>query len=195
TPDYVHVLAYGVRTLVRERECSRIAGAIRAASGFAVFAHPMHREAFRRVTRAALEELHGWEVWNGKADGRWDPSGEAVHYLAALRRTGGTLVPMGGADLHRLEANPDLVLEVACAARAATDILAALGRRAYRVRGGVFTFAATDPLRPPPMTARRLAAAAALDIRRGAQRVNTWLARRGLRAPAPLGAVARRLLR
>ena len=40
---------------------------------------------------------------------------------------------MVGADLHHLEADPGLVLEVTCAARTADEILAALVRRAQLV--------------------------------------------------------------
>jgi len=102
---------------------------------------------------------------------------------------------MAGADLHRLEAYPGIVLEVACPAPAAVEILAALRRRAYRVVGAAWSFAAADPLREPPLTLGRLAAAAALDVRRGAKRLHASLARRGLRAPAVVAVAARRLLK
>jgi hypothetical protein len=195
TPDYVHVLGYGVRTLVTDRRFGAITAAIRDAGGFAVFAHPLYREAFTHVTRAELESLAGWEIWNGKADGRWYPSDDAIRRLAELRRTGATLVPMAGADLHRLEADPGIVVEVTCPARAATDILGALARRAYRVTGGAWSFTASDPLREPPLTPRRLVAGALADTRRRAKNLHAWLARRGLRAPAPVAYAARRLLK
>ena len=195
TPDFVHVLGYGVRTLIRDRHVGTIAPAVRAAGGFPVLAHPVYRDAASHVPTAALAEFGGWEVWNGKADGPWYPSTEAIRRLIALERGGVRLVPMAGADLHRLEADPGLVLEVTCATRSAADILAALERRACRVVGGAWTFAAGDPLREPPLSVRRVAAAAAVDMRRGAKRVHGWLARRGLRAPAAVTGVARRLLK
>ena len=195
TPDYVHVLGYGVRTLVSERRVGAIAEAIRAAGGFSVLAHPLYRDAAARVAADELHRLGGWEVWNGKADGRWYPGADAVRRLVELRRRGAQLVPMAGADLHRLEAYPGIVLEVACPAPAAVEILAALRRRAYRVVGAAWSFAAADPLREPPLTLGRLAAAAALDVRRGAKRLHASLARRGLRAPAVVAVAARRLLK
>jgi hypothetical protein len=195
TPDYVHVLGYGVRRLVTDRRVGAIAAAVRDAGGFAVLAHPLYRNAFTHVTRAELDGLAGWEIWNGKADGRWYPSDDAIRRLAELRRTGAALVPMAGADLHRLEADPGIVLAVTCPARAASDILAALGRRAYRVTGAAYAFAASDPLREPPRTVRRVVAGTVLAARRRAKHLHAWLARRGLRPPAPFADAARRLLK
>jgi hypothetical protein len=194
-PDYVHVLGYGVRTLVRGGRVGDIASAIRAAGGLAVLAHPVHREAWRHVGREELAALQGWEVWNGKADGGWYPSTEAIERLAELGREGASPAPMAGADLHRLEADPGIVLEVTCRHREAADILAALAARAYRVTGRAFAFAAGEPLRPPPRTARRLAADAVLGTRWRAHRLHGWLARHGLGPPKPVARVARRLLR
>jgi len=195
TPDYVHVLGYGMRRLVTDRRVSAIASAVREGGGFAVLAHPLYRNAFSQVARTELDGLHGWEVWNGKADGRWYPSDDAIRRLIELRRTGAALVPMAGADLHRLEADPGIVLEVTCTAREASAILGALGRRTYRVMGGAWTFAASDPLREPPFTVRRIVAGAASDVRRRAKRAHAWLARRGFKAPAPVTYAARRLLK
>ena len=195
TPDFVHILGYGMRSLVRDRRVGAISAAIRAGGGFTVFAHPVYRDAVAHVAADDLASLGGWEVWNAKADGPWYPSSDAVRRLAALHRSGSRLVPMAGADLHRLEADPGLVLEVTCEARTAAAILRALAARAYRAAGSAWTFAADDALREPPLTLRRMAATAAVDVRRRAKRLHGWLARRGLRAPAPVAGAARRLLK
>ena len=195
TPDFVHVLGYGVRSLVRDRHVGSIATAVRAAGGFPVLAHPVYRNAAVYVSGTELDQLGGWEVWNGKADGPWYPGADALQRLAQLHRDGARLVPMAGADLHRLEADPGLVLEVECEARAAGDILRALQRGAHRIVGATWSFAAADPLREPPLSVHRLATLAALDIRRSAKRLNGWLAHRGLRAPASVAVAARRFLK
>jgi len=195
TPDHVHVLGYGVRTLVRDRRVGAIARAMRAAGGFVVFAHPVYRDASSTVAADELDELNGWEIWNGKADGGSYPSVDAIRGLMALGARGTALAPMAGADLHRLEAYPGIVLEVTCATRGPAEILDALRRRAYRMRGGAWTYAASDPLREPAMTPRRALATATLGVRRRAKRMHAWLATRGLRAPAPMAHAARRLLK
>jgi hypothetical protein len=195
TPDFVHVLGYGVRSLVRDRRVGSIATAVRAAGGFPVLAHPVYRDAAAYVSGPEFDLLGGWEVWNGKADGPWYPGADALRRLADLHRGGARLVPMAGADLHRLEADPGLVLEVVCETREAGEILRALERRAHRIVGAAWSFAAADPLREPPVSVHRLATLAALDIRRSAKRLNGWLARRGLRAPALVAGAARRLLK
>jgi hypothetical protein len=195
TPDHVHVLCYGVRTLITARDAAAIAARAREAAGFVVLAHPMYREALAHVGRDVLDRLDGFEIWNGKADGADYPSDDAIRRLAELRRTGSGLVPMAGCDLHRLEAYPAITLEVTCAARGAGDIFATLGRRAYRMRGAAWSHAAVDPLREPPRSARRLAAAATLRVRRRAKRLSAWLKRRGLATPAPIAHAARRMLK
>ena len=195
TPDFVHILGYGVRTLVRDRRVGAIAAAVRLAGGFPVFAHPLYRDAAAHVPAAELAQLGGWEVWNAKADGAWYPSAEAIRRLAALGERGSRLVPMAGADLHRLEADPGLLLEVSCAARTAPEILLALEQRAYRVAGAAWSFAAADTLREPPLSVRRIAATVGVDVRTRAKRLHGWLARRGLRAPASVAGAARRLLK
>jgi hypothetical protein len=155
----------------------------------------VYRDAAAHVTSAELGQFGGWEVWNGKADGPWYPSAEATRRLAALHRRGTRLRPMAGADLHRLEADPGLVLEVSCAAREPSAVLAALEHGAYRAVGRAWSFAAAEPLREPPLSLRRLAATAAVDVRRRAKRLHGWLARRGLRPPASVAVAARKLLK
>jgi hypothetical protein len=194
TPEHVHVLGYGVRTLVDGHDGRAIADTIRDAGGIAVLAHPAYREAWTHVDRQMLAGLDGWEVWNGKADGRWYPSGESIRRFGALRREGARLVPMAGADLHRLEADPGIVLDAACPVRDEAAVLAAVHRGAYRVRGSAWTFAASEPLREPPLSARRAAAALALTMRTRAKRAHAWLARHGLRPPSALARAARRVL-
>jgi hypothetical protein len=195
TPDYVHVLGYGTRELVTSRELPAIVAGIRAAGGFSVLAHPMYRDACGFVPVAALAEIDGWEIWNGKADGGLYPSDRSIRHLVEVRRAGRPLVPMAGADLHRLEAYPGITLDVRCGSREEASIFAALRACEFQIRGGAWTFAATDSLRVPPRSARRLAAGAALGVRRRAKRLHTWLARHGLRPPAGMARAARRLLK
>ena len=96
TPDFVHILGYGMRALVSDRRVGDIVGAIRAGGGFPVFAHPLYREAVAHVSAGDLATLGGWEVWNGKADGPWYPSSDAVRRLAALHGSGSRLAPVAG---------------------------------------------------------------------------------------------------
>jgi hypothetical protein len=195
TPDFVHVLGYGARSLVRDRGMAAIIAGLRNAGAFTVLAHPIYKRALDQVGRPALAALDGFEIWNGKADGGRYPSDAAIRELAELHHTRPALRPMAGVDLHRLEAYAAITLDVTCAARTAGEILTALRRGAYRMRGGAFSHAATDPLRVPRRSPRRLAAAAALDVARKARRLNAWLARRGVATPAPLAHAARRILK
>lgn len=195
TPDYVHMLAYNTRALIGAKETPALARAIRAAGGLAVLAHPHWRDGYTHVPEPTLDVLHGWEVWNGKADGGRAPRAESVRRHAGLVPAHPGLLPMAGADLHRLESYPDITFAVECGERSAEGLLRGLGAGRYTVAGRGFRFAATEPVPLPGGSLAVSLGAAARRFKQWAQRLDRGLARRGLRAPAPLYRLARRLLR
>ena len=195
TPDHVHVLAYNVRALIGSRQALDIVRAARRLGGFAVLAHPHYRDAFTHVDQDTVDLLHGWEVWNGKADGGWAPPPSSVERHAALRRSHGRLLPLAGADLHRLESYPGITIEVDCEGRTAAAILRGLGEGSYVVAGRGFRFSGREPLRVPPGEPFTVLGTLTRGLRRWAQRLDRRLAHRGLRAPEPLYRLARRLLK
>jgi hypothetical protein len=194
TPDWVHVLGYNVRRLISAREAPAIVAAIREAGGFAALAHPHYREASGLVDGVTVAGLQGWEVWNGKADGGRAPQPGSLDVYSALRRGQPRLMPLAGADLHRLESDPGIHLEVETAERAAEAILTALAGGRYRVIGRGFAFAAADAL-DGSMVPGDASAGLLRALKRTAQRLDRRFARAGLRVPEPMYRLARRLLR
>src|SRR5574341_1542843 len=114
TPDYVHILAYNTRELIPSGDAAEIARGTRRQGGLAVLAHPHWKDGFRHVTPEMLALMQGWEVWNGKADGRWAPDPGNLKRYDLNRRQGLRLLPFAGADLHRTESYPNITLQVAC---------------------------------------------------------------------------------
>jgi hypothetical protein len=69
-------------------------GAVKAANGLAVLAHPARRDAWKSFDPSWADQLLGIEIWNRKYDG-WAPSETAP---ALLKSTGA--VPFVGLDFH-----------------------------------------------------------------------------------------------
>jgi len=195
TPDYVHVLAYNTRELVPSHDAAEIARGTRRQGGLAVLAHPHWKNGFRHVAPETLALLQGWEVWNGKADGRWAPDQGNLNRYHLNRRQGLRLLPFAGADLHRTESYPGITLQIDCLDRSITSIMDALTAGAYRVAGASLTFS-PDALPDPSSASLVTRLARSLpQIKRRAQRLDKWLHHRGVQFPAPLYRAARRFFR
>jgi hypothetical protein len=194
TPDYVHVLGYGLRALSGAHDTAGIGRFVRESGGLAVLAHPTWRAAHAHLDASALALLDGWEVWNGKADGRWGPSAEGVERLGRAQACRAGLVAMGGLDMHNLEAYAGITLHVDAPARTGAAILDALRRGAYSVVGERVQFGPHD--RPAVAGSAATAAGQALRrVKRWAERLDRKMGRAGLQAPASVYRLARRFLR
>ena len=193
TPDHVHVLGYGLRALSPVRDAAGIGRFVRESGGLAVLAHPTWKAAHRHVDAAALALLEGWEVWTGKADGRWSPSADGVARLgeAQARRVG--LVAMGGLDMHNLEAYAGITLQVDAPARTGAAILAALRRGAFTVVGERLRFGGSE--RPAFAGSATATGGMFRRVKRWAERLDRRMGRAGLQAPASVYRLARRFLR
>jgi hypothetical protein len=194
-PDYVHVLGYNVRAVIPAGDLSEIVGSVRGQGGVAVLAHPGYRAAYAHVAEDALGLLHGLEVWNGKADGRWLPNAESMARLSALRASHTHLIPLAGADLHRLESYPEITLRVTCPALRGEALAAGIAQGEFEVIGAGFRFRGREPLRVPPGRLVSVMAGVTGQLKGWARRVDRGLATRGLRIPEPVSRLARRLLR
>jgi predicted metal-dependent phosphoesterase TrpH len=91
----VHVLVWGpVPFLGENLPTSEMLGAVHAAGGLAVLAHPSRRDAWKTFDPSWTGRLLGIETWNRKYDG-WAPSKTAP----ALMETSGA-IPFVGLDFH-----------------------------------------------------------------------------------------------
>jgi hypothetical protein len=192
TPDFVHVLGYGLRRLGAGHATADIARFIREAGGVGVLAHPTWRAAHIHVDAAALELLDGWEVWNGKADGPWGPTAEGVKRLGEAQASRAELLAMGGIDMHNLEAYAGITLQVEANALTGAAILAGLRAGAFTIVGERLWF---GPRKARAAPDAGTAGQALRMVKRWAEVLEARRDRIGLQAPASLYRLARRLLR
>ena len=195
TPDFVHVLGYGLRKLEPCSDAGAIARLIRGAGALGVLAHPTWRAAHSLVPSAALHLLDGWEVWNGKADGRWGPTAEGCDRLQDVRRRQPRILGIGGVDLHNLEAYAGITLHVEAEARTGAALIAGLRAGAFTVVGERLVFEPRQALTAPAAAVGTAAGVALRSVRRWAERLDRRMARVGLQAPPSVYRLARRLFR
>ncbi len=93
--DVLHLPVWGdVPFFGCEPDPDTLLAAVAETEGFAVLAHPMRRDAWRRVDPAWTARLSGVEFWNRKYDG-WAPRSEGL----ALARSSGAK-PFVSLDFH-----------------------------------------------------------------------------------------------
>ncbi len=94
----MHVLGYGVTTLIDSTDPETVIAAIHAAGGLAVIAHPKDA-AFTLIERFKVLPC-GLEVWNSKYDGRYAPRPGTFALLDRLKARRPDMRAYYGQDLH-----------------------------------------------------------------------------------------------
>jgi len=130
----MHILAYGMATLLSTRDPEHVIRSIRASGGIAVIAHPKD-DAFAWIE--SFEELpDGIEVWNTKYDGRYAPRPGTFRLVQRLRQRKPDLLAFYGQDLHWRKQYRGITVEVGCASPEPQEILQTLRRGNYVARNG-----------------------------------------------------------
>ena len=125
----MHIVGYGVTSLIESTDPATVIAHIRANGGVAVIAHPP-AQLFELIER--MENLpDGIEGWNSKYDGRYAPRPATFELIGRLRASRPSLRAFYGQDLHWRKQYAGLfnMLDVPLAER--TLVLEAL-------RGGAF---------------------------------------------------------
>jgi predicted metal-dependent phosphoesterase TrpH len=94
----MHVLGYGMTSLINSRNPQEIIRQIKAAGGVAVIAHPP--DAMFEWIESFEDLPHGIEVWNTKYDGQDAPRPQTFQMLARLQERDGAMRAFYGQDLH-----------------------------------------------------------------------------------------------
>ena len=125
----LHVLGYGVTSLLQTTEPQEVIAAIEQRGGVSVIAHP------RDAHFAWIEEFEhlpgGIETWNSKYDGRYAPRPGTFALLQTLRRRKPEMQAFYGQDLHWKKQFRGLFITIDCATPEPTAILSALSAGAY----------------------------------------------------------------
>ncbi len=125
----MHVLGYGVTTLVDTDDPQQVIAKIKKDGGVSVIAHPMD-SAFPWIESFA-ELPRGIETWNSKYDGRYAPRPRTFFLLQRLQQRAPEMTAFYGVDFHWKSQFRQLYTMVNCAELRHQEILEALKRGAY----------------------------------------------------------------
>ena len=157
TPEGLHVLALGLRALVRADDAATLVRRVREAGGVPVLAHPPRR--MPAVSDDFVRALAGVEVWNVPHDGPLAPNPHAIRLLRRWRRIQPSLVAIQGADLHHGAAYKPIRLAVDLAQPEEREVLRCLAGGRFEVSMGGFRFGALDRMGPTRALVYRAAGA------------------------------------
>ncbi|MFL6212920.1 MAG: PHP domain-containing protein [Blastocatellia bacterium] len=187
----MHVLGFGVTSVVDTTDPQGVIRHIKAEGGLAVIAHPMD-SAFEWIE--TFSELpDGIETWNSKYDGRSAPRPQTFALLNRLQQREPRMRAFYGQDLHWKRQHRGLLNELQNDSAARDDVLSAFARGDYVAVKGELALPASGTL-----SAELIARFSAVNQRYAKRRqlikrAKKLIDRVGLRVPAPLKAQLRRI--
>jgi predicted metal-dependent phosphoesterase TrpH len=189
--DRMHILGYGVTTLVESTDPEEVIRHIQRSGGIAVVAHPKN-EAF-----AAIEAFNplpdGIEVWNSKYDGQYAPRPATFALLARAQARRPDMRAFYGQDLHWKNQFRGLLTRLHGDARDANAVLGALRRGEFDGVKGTMTLPSTGEV-PADLSAQfHRAHARSQTLRSWIRRAKAWVDHSGLAVPGPIKAQLRRI--
>jgi hypothetical protein len=186
----MHILGYGITSLIESTQPERVIDEIRRLGGLAVIAHPRN-EAFQEIER--FNPLpDGIEVWNTKYDGKHAPRPATFELLGRVRARAPKTRAFYGIDLHWRYQPVPLLVDVYAELLTADALLASLAKGMYQATKDELRLP-SDGVIPPGMAARFARANARTQWWRQRMRGVVRLANRAsIKVPSALKARLRR---
>jgi hypothetical protein len=187
----MHVLGYGVTTLVDSVDPQAVIRHIEAHGGVAVIAHPKDAafdwiESFDVLPR-------GIEVWNSKYDGRYAPRPGTFALLGRLQARRSDMRAFYGQDLHWRRQYRGLYTMVDADALEPHAILTALAEGRYSGVKADLTLPASGDVAPELMASFARTHARSRHMREWIGRAKRWADGLGMPVPAPVKSRLRRI--
>jgi predicted metal-dependent phosphoesterase TrpH len=187
----MHVLGYGVTSLIDSTDPETVIAHIQRSGGIAVVAHPKD-DAFSTIE--AFDPLpDGIEVWNSKYDGQYAPRPGTFALLARTRERRADMRAFYGQDLHWKKQYRGLLTRIDGDALERDAILAALRGGDYVGVKGEMTLPSSGELPADLLAEFQRAHARSQELRLWIRRVKGWVDRVGLSVPAPVKSQLRRI--
>ena len=187
----MHILGYGMTTLVDSTDPQEVIRRIGGAGGISVIAHPKD-DAFAGIE--AFESLpNGIETWNTKYDGRYAPRPATFALLARTRARRSDMTAFYGQDLHWRRQYLGLLTLVDCDILDRDALLAALRRGEYVGSKDGLELPSTGDLSADVLARFARANARSQALRRWMRRAKSWTDGLGVGVPARMKAQLRRL--
>jgi hypothetical protein len=127
--DRMHILGYGVTSLVNTQDPQEVIRHIESNGGISVIAHPKDA-AFPWIETFQILPS-GIEIWNSKYDGRYAPRPGTIALLGRLQQRKSDLHAFYGQDLHWKKQFRGLFNLVDCSAPVREEILRAFRQGNY----------------------------------------------------------------
>ena len=187
----MHVLGFGVTSLVATTSPQEVIRHIKGAGGIAVIAHPMD-SAFAWIE--SFDELpDGIEAWNTKYDGRNAPRPQTFQLLNRLQARQPQMRAFYGQDMHWKKQHRGLFNVLNCETASREAVLTAFASGNYFAVKGEEELPASGKLTDALLARFGAANERYARKRRLIKRAKKMLDRIGLAVPAPLKAQLRRI--
>ncbi len=187
----MHILGYGVTSLIDSCDPQTVIDEIRRRGGIAVVAHPRD-EAFEQIERFNPPP-DGIEVWNSKYDGRYAPRPHTFALLQRMRKRSPDLRAFYGQDLHWRKQYRGLFTRVACDTPDPARVLEALRHGAYSGEKGLLVLPADGRLAGDVLDGFARAQLRSQRMRTWIRAAKRWSDGVGLAVPGAIKAQVRRI--
>lgn len=187
----MHVLGYGVTTLVNTDDPQQVIAQIKKEGGVSVIAHPMD-SAFAWIE--SFDELpRGIETWNSKYDGRYAPRPHTFLLLQRLQQRESKMTAYYGVDFHWKSQFRQLYTKVECSELRRAEILQALACGSYIGTKGSLELPSSGQIAPELHEQFRSRNQRSMRLHRFLKRTKKLADRFGARIPAPIKGKLRRI--
>jgi PHP domain-containing protein len=187
----MHVLGYGVASLVTTLNPQEVIRHIKREGGVSVIAHPMG-SAFKWIE--SFETLpDGIETWNSKYDGRYAPRPATFRLLKRLQERKPQMRAFYGQDLHWKNQHRGLFNIIERSSLSREQVLTAFARGDYRAQKGELELPSSGSLSEEQLARFGSVNNRTARNRRLMKKTKKLLDRIGLAAPAALKAQLRRI--
>lgn len=187
----MHVLGYGVTTLVDTDDPQQVIAQIKKDGGVSVIAHPMD-SAFPWIE--SFDELpRGIETWNSKYDGRYAPRPHTFFLLQRLRQRSPEMSAFYGVDFHWKSQFRQLYTLVDCSSLTCEEILEALRRGTYTGTKNALELPSSGLLSPDLLSQFGRRNQRSMRFRRFVKGTKRLADRFGASVPAPIKGKLRRI--
>ena len=187
----LHVLGYGVTSLVTTQDPEEVIRCIAAERGISVIAHPKDDffpwiETFRTLP-------DGIEIWNSKYDGRYALRPGTVRLLQRLQQHKPDLRAFYGQDLYWKRQYRGLYTMVSCREPSQDSVLRALAQGEFFACKGALKLPSSGQIPEPLLNRFEVIQARSRRLREAVGGGKELLKRLGLSVPAPIKAQLRRI--
>ena len=186
----MHIVGYGVETLVASEDPAVVIEHIAACNGVSVIAHPAPEHLPLIPSFPRLPD--GVEAWNTKSDGSTAPRPAVFELIRELRKRKPNLRAFYGVDFHWKHQDRRLLNELTLASDTDRAVIDALHAGQFEGVHGDLRLPSDGAVAPELLAAFAVRNARSSQLRKLVRRLKKWSGPLGRALPAPLKSQLRR---